>query len=292
VAQSGTVNVVGFQIRSAAVVCAALLLLAACAPQTSVPDDSGTDAVSGPVVVFAAASLTEAFTALGEDFEAQHPGASVTFNFGSSAALAQQIAAGAPADVFAAANQAAMGVVSEAGQVDGEPVVFARNSLRIAVPAGNPAGITGLADFARQDLTVALCAPEVPCGALSAQVFEAAGITPAPDTLEQDVKAALVKVERDEVDCALVYRTDIAAAAAAGGAVDGIDFPGSAEVVTEYPIATLQAAPNPAGARAFTDLVLSADGRDRLAAAGFDVAGLGVAGPDAAGPGIAGPSGG
>lgn len=281
-AQSGTVNVVGFnvvgvRIRSAAGVFAWLLLLAGCAsPQTSVPDDSGTDAVTGPVVVFAAASLTEAFTALGEDFEKQHPGANVTFSFGSSAALAQQIAAGAPADVFAAANQTAMGVVAEAGQAVGEPAVFARNSLRIAVPAGNPAGITGLADFARRDLAVALCAPEVPCGVLSARVFEAAGITPAPDTLEQDVKAALVKVERDEVDCALVYRTDIVAA---GGAVDGIDFPGSADAVTEYPIATLRAAPNPAGARAFTDLVLSAGGRDRLAAAGFDVSGPGVAGP-------------
>ena len=274
-AQSGTVNVVGFQIRSAAGACAALLLLAGCASPQSAPEDSP-DAVTGPVVVFAAASLTEAFPALGEDFETEHPGANVTFNFGSSAALAQQIAAGAPADVFAAANQAALGVVSEAGQVVGEPAVFARNSLRIAVPAGNPAGITGLADFARRDLTVALCAPEVPCGVLSARVFEAAGITPAPDTLEQDVKAALVKVERDEVDCALVYRTDIDAAR---GAVDGIDFPGSADVVTEYPIATLQAAPNPAGARAFTDLVLSAGGRERLAAAGFDAAGPGDAGP-------------
>lgn len=277
-AQSGTVNVVGFQIRSAAGACAALLLLAGCASPQSAPEDSGSDAVTGPVVVFAAASLTEAFTALGEDFETAHPGANVTFNFGSSAALAQQIAAGAPADVFAAANQAAMGVVSEAGQAVGEPAVFARNSLRIAVPAGNPAGITGLADFARPDLTVALCAPEVPCGVLSARAFEAAGITPAPDTLEQDVKAALVKVQRDEVDCALVYRTDIAAAGGDGG-VDGIDFPGSADVVTEYPIAPLLAAPNPAGAQAFTDLVLSADGRDRLAAAGFDVAGPGTAEP-------------
>lgn len=267
-AQSGTVNVVGFQIRSAAAACAALLLLAGCASPRPAPVDSGSDTVTGAVVVFAAASLTEAFTALGDDFEAEHPDASITFNFGSSAALAQQIAAGAPADVFAAANQAAMAVVSEAGQMDGEPAVLARNSLRIAVPAGNPAGVTGLADFARRDLTVALCAPEVPCGVLSARVFEAAGITPAPDTLEQDVKAALVKVERDEVDCALVYRTDVAAAS---GGVDGIDFPGSAEASTEYPIAALRAAPNPAGARAFTDLVVSAGGRDRLAAAGFDV---------------------
>jgi len=261
--------VVGFQFRSAVVACAALLLLASCSsPPASAPGSSGADEVSGPVVVFAAASLTEAFTALGDEFEARHPGASITFNFGSSAALAQQIAAGAPADVFAAANRAAMGVVSEAGMVRGEPAVFARNSLRIAVPAGNPAGITGLADFARRDLTVALCAPEVPCGALSTQVFETAGISPAPDTLEQDVKAALVKVEQDEVDCALVYRTDITAAA---GQVDGIDFPGATEAVTDYPIAALTGAPNPTAAEAFGDFVRGSDGRAELAALGFDV---------------------
>lgn len=261
---------VGFQIRSAALACAALVLLASCSvPLASAPGTPGaarTDEVSGQVVVFAAASLTEAFTALGDEFEAQHPGVSITFNFGSSAALAQQLAADAPADVFASANRAAMAVA--AGRLHGEPVVFARNSLLIAVPAGNPAGVTGLADFARRDLTVALCAPEVPCGALSMQVFEAAGISPAPDTLEQDVKAALVKVERDEVDCALVYRTDITAAA---GRVDGIDFPGAAEAVTDYPIAVLRGAPNPVAAEAFGDFVRGRTGQAELAALGFEV---------------------
>ena len=256
----------GFQIRSAAVACAGLLLLTSCA--SAAPAGPDPDAVTGTVVVFAAASLTEAFTDLADEFEAAHPGTAVTVNLGSSAALAQQLTAGAPADVFAAANEAAMGVVSGAGLVRGEAAVFARNSLRIAVPAGNPAGVTGLADFARRDLTVALCAPEAPCGMLSARVFADAGITPAPDTLEQDVKAALVKVERDEVDCALVDRTDVLAA---GGAVDGIDFPGADEAVTEYPIATLGDAPNPGAAEAFLDFVLSGTGRAALAAAGFGV---------------------
>ncbi|TFB57215.1 molybdate ABC transporter substrate-binding protein [Cryobacterium tagatosivorans] len=259
----GTGGVARLRIGSVAVLGAGLLLTS-CAPAAPVGPEPG--AVAGTVVVFAAASLTEAFTALGEQFEADHPGTSVTVNFGSSSALAQQLTAGAPADVFAAASPSAMGVVDEAGLVRGGATVFASNSLRIAVPAGNPAGVTGLADFARGDLTVALCAPEVPCGVLSAQVFADAGITPAPDTLEQDVKATLVKVERDEVDCALVYRTDVLAA---GGAVDGIDFPGADEAVTEYPIAMLSDAPNPAAARAFRDFVLSDTGTAALAAAGF-----------------------
>lgn len=253
-----------FQIRSVAVLGAGLVLLTSCAPAAPVAPESGE--VAGTVVVFAAASLTEAFTALGEQFEAEHPGTSVTVNFAGSSALAQQLTAGAPADVFAAASPTAMSVVAEAGLVRGEAGVFARNALQIAVPAGNPAGVTGLADFARGDLTVALCAPEVPCGALAEQVFSDAGITPDPDTLEQDVKAALIKVERDEVDCALVYRTDVLAA---DGAVAGIDFPGADEAVTVYPIATLVDAPNPAAAEAFRDFVLSDAGTAALAAAGF-----------------------
>jgi len=256
--------VVRFQIRSVAILGAGLLLLTSCAPSAPVGPVEGS--VDGTVVVFAAASLTEAFTALGAAFETEHPGTTVTFNFASSSALAQQLRAGAPADVFAAASPAAMSIVGDAGLVRGEPAVFAANSLRIAVPAGNPAGVSGLADFARSDLTVALCAPEVPCGALAERVFATAGITPAPDTLEQDVKAALVKVERDEVDCALVYRTDVLAA---GSAVDGIGFPGADEAVTEYPIATLGDAPNPTAASAFRDFVLSDAGAAGLAAAGF-----------------------
>lgn len=256
----------------AAAACAGLLLLTSCASarggDASGPAVPGGEGRSGTVVVFAAASLAEAFTAIGRDFEQENPGVTVTFNFGGSPALAQQILAGAPADVLASANQATMATVSDAGGVAGEPLVFARNSLEIAVPAGNLAGVTGLADFADEAKTVALCAPEVPCGALAAQVFAAAGLTPAADTLEQDVKAALIKVERDEVDCALVYRTDIVAA---GDAVEGIEFPGSAVAVTDYLVATLRDAPNPAAARAFTAFVLSAEGQARLALAGFDV---------------------
>src|SRR5699024_569306 len=151
-----------------------------------------------------------------------------------SSALAQQILSGAPADVFATASPATMALVVDEDLTEEEPVVFVTNQLQIAVPAGNPAGVTGLEDLAEEDLTVALCAEEVPCGAASVRVFEAAGLTPAPDTYEEDVRATLTKVRLDEVDAALVYQTDVLSA---GDEVEGIDFPESAEAVNDYPIA-------------------------------------------------------
>jgi len=134
-----------------------------CGSDSEAAGTGGTGALDGEVVVFAAASLTDAFQELGERFEADHPGTTVTFNFAGSATLAQQIVAGAPADVFAAASPQAMAMVEEAGLA--EPELFARNRLQIAVPSGNPAGVTGLADFAREELRIALCAEPAPCGA-------------------------------------------------------------------------------------------------------------------------------
>lgn len=224
-------------------------------------------AVSGDVVVFAAASLTESFTQIGEDFEASNPDVAVTFNFGASSALAQQIVSGAPAGVFASASPATMAQVTEGGDADGEPTVFVQNRLQIAVPAGNPGDVSGLANFADEDLTIALCAEQVPCGAAALRAFEAAGIAPAPDTLEQDVKATLTKVELGEVDAALVYRTDVIAA---GDTVEGMEFPEAGQAVNDYPIVTLAAAPNAETAQAFVDYVLSQDGQQVLADAGFD----------------------
>lgn len=247
----------------------AAVLLAGCGSGTASTEPAAGGAaapVTGEVVVFAAASLTEAFTRIGEDFEAAHPGVAVTFNFAGSSALARQINQGAPADVFAPAAPANMAQVTGAGGVAGSPAVFARNRLEIAVPRGNPARITGLADFARPELTIALCAEQVPCGAAARTVFLAAGVTAAPDTLEQDVKAVLTKVRLGEVDAALVYRTDVEAAT---GEVEGIEFAESAAAVNDCPIAVLAAARNAAGARAFVDYVLSGQGRAVLAAAGF-----------------------
>jgi molybdate transport system substrate-binding protein len=126
--------------------------------------------------------------------------------------------------------------------------------------------VTGLADFAREDLTLAVCAPQVPCGAAAEQVFAAAGITARPDSQEEDVRAALTKVQLGEVDAALVYATDVAAA---GDQVEGIEFPEAEQAVNEYPIAVLDDAPNPAAARAWVDLVRSDAGQRALADAGF-----------------------
>jgi molybdate transport system substrate-binding protein len=161
-----------------------------------------------------------------------------------------------------------MAQVSDAGDAAGKPVTFARNTLEIAVPAGNPANVTGLADFANKDLTIALCAPEVPCGAAADKVFAAAKVTPAPDTLEADVKATLAKVTLGEVDAALVYQTDVIAA---GDKVEGIEFPEAADAVNDYPIAVLAASRRPATAQGFVDLVLSAAGQKVLSEAGFQL---------------------
>ncbi|GLW75976.1 molybdate ABC transporter substrate-binding protein [Actinokineospora globicatena] len=230
-----------------------LLVLAGCSSQEEPPRT---------VTVFAAASLTEAFTTLGKEFETANPGVQVAFNFAGSSALAQQINQGAPADVFASAAPANMQQVGDAK----EPVTFAKNQLEIAVPKGNPGKVTGLANFADESLDIALCAEQVPCGAAAKKALAAAGITAKPDTLEQDVKAALTKVRLGEVDAALVYRTDVKAA---GAEVEGIDFPEAAKAVNDYPIAVLGKAPNSAQAKAFVDFVRSDRGKAVLAEAGF-----------------------
>jgi molybdate transport system substrate-binding protein len=253
-------------VRRALALTATVLLIAACGtgPTEAGAGAPGRTATGPPITVFAAASLTDAFTQLGADFTAAS-GSPVTFSFGSSATLATQINSGAPADVFAAASPATMKTVVDAGGTAG-PVDFVANSLQIALPKGNPASVTGLADFADESQTIALCAPQVPCGAAAEKVFAAAGITPKPDTLEQDVKAALAKVAADEVDAALVYRTDVIAAT---GDVDGIDFPESAQAVNTYPIAVLTASRASGAAQAFVDYVLSPEGQAVLTRAGF-----------------------
>ena len=234
---------------------------------TAAGDASSTPgAVQGDVTVFAAASLTGAFQQIAEDVERAHPGTSITLNLGASSALAQQIVAGAPADVFAAASPATMQTVTDAGDA-GDPQVFARNRLQIAVPRGNPGRVTRLADLADPERTVALCAEQVPCGAAAAEAFAAAGLTPAPDTLEQDVKAALTKVRLGEVDAALVYETDVLAA---GDEVEGIATPEAAAAVSDYTIAVVSGARNPGAAEAFLAHVQSEEGQQVLEQAGFD----------------------
>jgi molybdate transport system substrate-binding protein len=228
--------------------------------------DAGQDSISGDVTVFAAASLTEAFTQIGDDFEAANPEVTVTFNFAGSSTLAQQINEGAPADVFASANPANMETVTEAGNGTGTPTTFVRNELVIAVAAGNPLGVTGLADLADPEVKVALCAEQVPCGTAAQTALDAGGVEVTPVTLEQDVRATLSKLTLGEVDAALVYRTDIATA---GSEVEGLEFPESASAINDYPIVVLREAPNQPAAEAFVAHVLSDDGQAVLAEAGF-----------------------
>ncbi|MGY1803340.1 molybdate ABC transporter substrate-binding protein [Blastococcus sp. SYSU D00922] len=249
---------------------AAVLALTGCGGSTAEDAAAGPSSASGELTgtltVFAAASLTDVFTELGDRLMAANPDLEVRFNFAGSSALATQLTQGAPADVFASANDAQMAVVTDAGLEAADPEVFTENVLEIAVPADNPGDVTGIDDFADPDLALAVCAPAVPCGAAAEQVFEAAGITPVPDTEEEDVRAALTKVQLGEVDAALVYASDVRSA---GDDVEGIPFPEAEEAVNEYPVCVLADAPNPAAAQAFVDLVLSDDGQAALEAAGF-----------------------
>jgi len=251
---------------------ASLALAAACgsdgstsAGSGSSPAAPGSGAASGTVTVFAAASLTESFTSLGRQFEAAHPGTTVKFNFGASSSLAENINQGAPADVFASASPKNMQQVVDAdGASDSK--TFARNVMQIAVPPDNPTGVREVTDLARSNVKVALCQPQVPCGAVAQQVFENVNITVKPVTQGADVKAVLTTVQLGEVDAGMVYRTDVRAA---GTKVRGIEIPADQNASTSYPIAALTEAPNPAGAAAFVDYVLSPDGEKVLEQAGF-----------------------
>jgi molybdate transport system substrate-binding protein len=228
----------------------------------------GADKSGGKTLfVFAAASLTGTFTSLGKTFEASHPGVKVKFNFGGSSTLAQQITQGAPADVFASASPATMKTVTDAHDAAGTPKVFVRNRLEIAVPPSNPGKVTALKDLTDPKLKVVECAPQVPCGAAALKALAAAGLKVEPVSQEQDVKAALTKVQLNEADAALVYKTDVKAAA---GKVKGIDFPESAKAINDYPIATLAKAPQPGLANQFVQLVTSGQGISVLSQAGFE----------------------
>ena len=220
----------------------------------------------GTVNVLAAASLTESFTALAQDFEADHPGTEVELAFDSSATLAEQVNAGAPADVLATADERTMRLVADGGNTSGEPEVFATNHLQLVVPRDNPAGIGRFADLDGPGVTYVVCVDSAPCGKLATTVLEAAGITAEPVSEEVDVKAVLSKVQLDEADAGLVYATD---AVAAGDEVRAIDIPASERNLTRYPIAALKDADEPALARAWVRLVTSAPGRRVLRDAGF-----------------------
>ncbi|MCN9242960.1 molybdate ABC transporter substrate-binding protein [Streptomyces sp. RY43-2] len=250
-------------LRLAGTGAAALLALSAC---SSSSDASASKKPTGTVTVFAAASLKESFTTLGKEFEKEHPGTKVSFNFGGSDSLAAGITSGAPADVFAAASPATMALVTDKQGTAGAPVTFVRNQLEIATLPGNPDKVSSLKDLTASGLKVVLCDRTVPCGAAAQKALDAAGLKLTPVSYEHDVKSALTKVELKEADAAVVYRTDVRAA---GSKVAGVEFPESAKAVNDYPIALLKNAQNTTAAKAFITLVRSEEGQKVLTGAGF-----------------------
>ena len=237
------------------------LLVGACSRSGDDPDRSR------ELVVSAAASLTDAFREIETEFEVANPEVDVVLNLGGSSLLREQILSGAPVGVFAAASLRIMEQVSDAGRLDGPYRVFARNRMAIAVPAGNPAGVLGLESLGDQALLVGLCAPAVPCGELARQVLAAAGVRPAVDTEEPNVRSLLTKVEAGELDAAVVYLTDLRAS----DGVEGVPLADHYNVAAEYPIGVVTGSPDPADARAFEAFVLSAEGRRILGGYGFSL---------------------
>jgi molybdate transport system substrate-binding protein len=215
------------------------------------------------VTVFAAASLTDAFADVATAFEAAHPDTRVVLNLASSSRLAAQILSGAPADVFASADRAQMERVGDAGLVVA-PQVFATNTMVLVTEAGNPLGITGLADLADPGIVVVLAAEEVPAGRYASEVLTAAGAAVGPASREATVRSVLAKVSLGEADAGIVYATD---AAAAGVTV--IEIPDAVNVTASYPIAVVADAPNRSGAAAFVSFVHSPEAGAILARHGF-----------------------
>jgi molybdate transport system substrate-binding protein len=251
------------RIRLAAVLAVAALVLAACGGGDDDSGGSSGAAPSGELKVFAAASLTAAFTKIGEQYAAANGGDKVTFNFAGSQALATQIQQGAPADVFASADIPNMDKVKD---LVGTPQNFASNLLAIVVEKGNPKGVKALDDLAGPDLKVVLAAKEVPAGKYAKQILDKAGVSVQPVSQEDNVKAVVTKVSLGEADAGIVYVTDVTAG---GDKVEGVDIPKAQNVTATYPIATVKASKDQEGASAFMDLVLSAEGQQVLKEYGF-----------------------
>jgi molybdate transport system substrate-binding protein len=259
-----------------------VLALAGCAAAGGLaPGGPAAAQPEGRLVVFAAASLTEAFQELGRQFEAGHPGTEVIFNFAGSQQLAQQLAQGAPADVFASANQRQMDAAVAAGRVAKDAVLpFARNRLVVIFPAENPAGLATLQDLGRPGVKLVLAAPEVPAGSYAREFLSTASGAPGfpPGygaavlanvvSYEESVRSVLSKVALGEADAGIVYSSDVGAEAA--GQVGRLDIPDGLNVVASYPIAAVAVAAHPQLARDLVDFVLSPQGQATLAHHGFE----------------------
>ncbi len=241
-------------------VLALALPLAACGG-----DDEDADTPT-TLTVYAAASLTTSFEQLGQEFEDKHPGVRVKLSFGGSSDLVTQIQEGAPADVFASADTANMDKLADADLTDDDPQDFATNTLEIAAPPGNPAGVRSFQDLAKPGLQLVVCAPEVPCGAATQTMATRLGVRLKPVSEEQSVTDVLAKVTSGEADAGLVYVTDVTAA---GDQVTGVPFPEAGQVVNTYPIASVKGSKHGDLAHDFVAFVLGDTGQQVLKAAGF-----------------------
>jgi molybdate transport system substrate-binding protein len=221
---------------------------------------------STKLVVFAAASLKQSFTQLGEQFKTDNPGSSVEFSFAGSSDLVTQLTQGAPADVFASADTKNMDKAKDAELLAGDPVNFATNTLTIAVAPGNPKGIKSFQELTKDGLNVVVCAPQVPCGSATEQVEKATGVELKPVSEESSVTDVLNKVTTGEADAGVVYVTDVAGA---GDKVTGVDFPESKDAVNTYPIAVLKASAHQELAKKFVEYLTGEAGQKVLDQAGF-----------------------
>ena len=240
---------------------AAAFLVAACG-------GAATPSSARPVTinVFAAASLTDSFKALGDTFHRQHANVTVQFNFAGTPTLVTQIEQGAQADVFASADMTNMDKLRTDGFTAGSPEVFAHNKLEIVVAAGNPKHITGLADLAKPAVIYIAAGPTVPAGKYALQALQKAGVTVTPKSLETDVKSVVSKIQLGEADAGIVYTTDVKAA---GGKVDGVAIPDGDNVLATYPLTAVKDSKNAGVADDFITYVLSSSGQSTLESFGF-----------------------
>lgn len=251
---------------SVAVLGSLALLAAGCSASTSSSPGESEPKAGGEMTVFAASSLTAPFTEIGRQFESAHPGTKVRFNFAGSADLVSQLQQGADADVFASADTANMDRAVGDSLVAGSPQDFATNTMAIAVPPDNPAGVTRFADLTDSATQVVVCAPQVPCGAATERVEQSTGVTLTPVSEESAVADVLNKVITGEADAGVVYVTDVATA---GDKVLGVPIPVRDNAVSTYPIAVLAASADSTVAQEFEALVLGPTGQRILADAGF-----------------------
>jgi molybdate transport system substrate-binding protein len=236
-------------------------------PTVSTTTSTTTAKASGPITVSAAASLTEAFGKIGTDFGSANPGATVTFNFGSSGTLATQIQQGAPADAFASADPANVDALLQANLGVGRATVFAKNKLVIVTKPGNPKHVKTLADLATVGI-VSLCGETVPCGKYADQVLTNANVTIPTDAITRgaDVKATLAAVTTGDADAGIVYVSD---AKTAGSAVTAVTIADDQNAIATYPIVVLKRSNNQATAQAFVAYVVGPKGRATLRSYGF-----------------------